>query len=182
MAEWYAIVGTGGGHRPAHGPFSSIDAADDAVERFRDRHGHKAGTYLSASHARLVGPFETRAAAKRASINSSKPVVRQYNPGGKMSTSRNGYVVYPPGEYARTLTTANKRAKAESKRSGFARVENADTEKTVSKWRNGKRENPASGRSNPARRSNPKSISVKNFTGTIQKLANGTVLVKGRKK
>jgi hypothetical protein len=86
--EYYTIVGFGSHPKPARGPFNSIDKADDAVDRFRSKYGYKAGEYLSAGSVRLIGPFDTRAAAARASINTGKGTVRHYNPGGSKTTAR----------------------------------------------------------------------------------------------
>ena len=48
---------------------------------------------------------------------------------------RNGYVVYPGSLGFMSLTAANKEAKKESLQDGQARVENVDTNKTVSRWK-----------------------------------------------
>jgi hypothetical protein len=55
------------------------------------------------------------------------------------SNSRNGYVVYPAGTGHMKLSAANKKAKADSKREGHARVESVDTQRTMSRWVDGRR-------------------------------------------
>jgi hypothetical protein len=73
---WYAIVSFGSSPAPAKGPFASVEKAEDAVSRFRSRHGSLAGTYLAAGSTRIVGPFASRAAAREADI-SDAPVIQQ---------------------------------------------------------------------------------------------------------
>ena len=53
---------------------------------------------------------------------------------------RNGYVVYPGSLGFMSLTAANKEAKKESLQDGQAWVENVDTNKTVSRWKWGKKQ------------------------------------------
>lgn len=73
MGEWFAIVTFGGAYNPtpAKGPFRSVDEALGAVERFRQRHGANAGTYLAATSARIVGPCPTRRAAQGTDISAN---------------------------------------------------------------------------------------------------------------
>ena len=66
---WWTILTFGSDPCPARGPFRSLADARAAVRRFRQREGALAGTWLAASSARIVGPFQTRAAAKRADVS-----------------------------------------------------------------------------------------------------------------
>lgn len=62
-ATWYTFVRFGSDPMPAKGPFKSIEEAETAMESFRERYGHLAGTYLASGSVRLVGPYPTRAKA-----------------------------------------------------------------------------------------------------------------------
>lgn len=74
---WYTFVLFGGGPCPARGPHKTIEAAEEAVRRFRIRHGHEAGTHLAAGSVRMVGPFGSRRAAQEADISDEGlPLVR----------------------------------------------------------------------------------------------------------
>jgi len=75
---WYAIVHCGGGRSPtpAKGPFKSKTEAEDALRRFRERHGHRAGTYLAATSSRIVGPFRSRTSAKNVDIGDACAYLR----------------------------------------------------------------------------------------------------------
>jgi hypothetical protein len=102
-----------------------------------------------------------------------------------MKAPRNGYTVYPYGNYAKSLTAANKLAKTASKRSGSAYVDNNDTEATVSRWRDGKRQNPGrkmtkrKRKNAPRRNSGTKSKLLKNFTGVVRLNKDKTVSIIG---
>ena len=110
----------------------------------------------------------------------------------------NGYVVYPGGRPVFSLAKAKKAAKAESKQDGYARVESVDTGKTMASYRYGQ-PNPSKRsvrkrvaaalkkyvRGNPPRVKGRKvkggrAVSLKNFTGTVVKKANGQVQIMGR--
>lgn len=69
--DWYAIVSAGSFSTPvpARGPFRGRDEAEAAWERFAERHGGLAGTYLAATSARIVGPFRTRSIAQDVDIS-----------------------------------------------------------------------------------------------------------------
>lgn len=65
---WWVVL-TSGSERdmPPRGPWSSREAATLAIQRWRERVGHAAGTILAARSARLV-PFGSRARARAADI------------------------------------------------------------------------------------------------------------------
>lgn len=67
--EWFKIVHCGRGPVPADGPWKSREEAEGALDRFRSRHGWRAGTHLAASNATIVGPFPSRIAARKADIS-----------------------------------------------------------------------------------------------------------------
>jgi hypothetical protein len=69
MMEWYTIVSCGMNPAPARGPFKTLAEAREAVERFSERYGSEAGTYLAAGSVTIVGPFRTRKDAKEADIS-----------------------------------------------------------------------------------------------------------------
>ena len=71
---WYTIASFGSDPAPAQGPFRSAEEADAAVERFRARHGHLAGTWLAAGSVRILGPFKTRREAQNADISDNAPI------------------------------------------------------------------------------------------------------------
>ena len=66
--NWYTWLSAGSDPAPAAGPHRSVEAARAALDRFRSRHGHLAGTYEAAGSLRLV-EFPTRAAARKADIS-----------------------------------------------------------------------------------------------------------------
>lgn len=67
--EWYTIVSCGVNPSPARGPFKALQDARDAVNRFNERYGSEAGTFLAAGSVRIVGPFKSRNDAKEADIS-----------------------------------------------------------------------------------------------------------------
>lgn len=69
--EWFTPVGCGSGPKPARGPFTSTEAALAAVERFRQRYGQHADTYLRSGSVRIAGPYPTRAKAAKADISDA---------------------------------------------------------------------------------------------------------------
>jgi len=71
VMAWYTIVHVGRDPQPAKGPFQSVREAEAAIERFQERHGYMAGTYLAAGATRIVGPFQTRREALQADISTS---------------------------------------------------------------------------------------------------------------
>lgn len=74
--HYYTFVRFGSDPMPARGPFKSIEEAEEAMERFRYRHGHLAGTWVASGSVRLVGPFATRKAAREADISTARSVQR----------------------------------------------------------------------------------------------------------
>ena len=77
LMKWYTYVRAGLNPMPAKGPFSSIEEADAAMERFTFREGYRAGTYLASGSVRLVGPFATRAEALDADISTAPLINRE---------------------------------------------------------------------------------------------------------
>jgi GH24 family phage-related lysozyme (muramidase) len=67
MATWFTILSA---HRirPAAGPWRTESEALSALENFRYRHGHLAGSYLNAGSAVLC-VFPTRQAARESDIS-----------------------------------------------------------------------------------------------------------------
>ena len=65
MKTWYTFVKWGSNPAPAKGPFSTREEADEAVERFRDRHEDMAETYLSSVRMKS---YPTRSEARDADI------------------------------------------------------------------------------------------------------------------
>ena len=81
---------------------------------------------------------------KRLMASGSKKLAAWVREQGKRKNPRaprNGYTVHPGNDNYAGLATAKKAAKAEAKRSGYARVENQDTGKTVATY-GGSRSNP----------------------------------------
>lgn len=75
-STWYTYVRFGSDPMPARGPFRSIEEADVAMENFRGRYGHLAGTYLTSGSVRLSGPYATRAKALAADISTARTATR----------------------------------------------------------------------------------------------------------
>lgn len=69
---YFTFVRFGSDPMPARGPFTSIQDANDAMDRFNSRYGHLAGTYLASGSVRLVGPYSTRAKALNADISTAQ--------------------------------------------------------------------------------------------------------------
>jgi hypothetical protein len=65
---WYTIRGAGGGPKPAPGPYRTIAEAEEAIERFRERHGDAAGTHLAAGSVRIL-EYATRTKAREGDIS-----------------------------------------------------------------------------------------------------------------
>ena len=78
----------------------------------------------------------------------------------RLSDKTEGYMVYPGGYRFWSLVEANKEAKAESKTEDNVRVQGVYTERIISKWRGGKRQESNPRR--PKRRNAPKKR--KNFS------------------
>ena len=105
----------------------------------------KLGKWISAAKVRLVKKngvkvLEIRRTVKKRTTRTNK--ARKRKPATRTNRTRrngNGYVVYPENTGHYSLSAANKAAKAQSKRHGEARVENIDTEKTMSRWVDGRR-------------------------------------------
>ncbi len=69
MTTWWVLLTSGReANMPPRGPWSSREAATLAIQRWRERVGHVAGTILAARSARLV-PFRSRAEARAADIS-----------------------------------------------------------------------------------------------------------------
>ncbi len=95
----------------------------------------------------------------------------------------NGYMVYPEGRQFFSLPKARAAAKKYAKETGDSqRVENNDTGKVVYRTNPGRRGNPAAKVVKGHKSKAGRGFSLKNFTGTITKLRNGGVLIRGRKK
>lgn len=73
---WFAWVTCGGDPAPARGPFRSIEEAEEALARFRERHGYLAGTYEAAGSLRLQA-YPTREKARGADISDDGKIVRR---------------------------------------------------------------------------------------------------------
>ena len=69
--DWYTIVHCGSDPQPAKGPFRTVGEAEEAMQRFRGRHGYLAGTFLAAGATHIAGPFRTRQQARGADISTS---------------------------------------------------------------------------------------------------------------
>ena len=69
--DWYIIVRSGSGPypMPPRGPFDGIDAAEDAIERWRSKVGSLAGTIMAAHSIRIYGPYCTRHEAMSGDIS-----------------------------------------------------------------------------------------------------------------
>lgn len=65
---WYTWLHFGSSPAPARGPFRSQEEAMAALDRFRDRHGDRAGTYEAAGTVRMYA-YRTRAQARNADIS-----------------------------------------------------------------------------------------------------------------
>jgi len=66
--RWYTYVGAGSDPKPSRGPHSTRRDADAAMERFRERHGALADTYLAAGSVILIA-CPSRRAAREADIS-----------------------------------------------------------------------------------------------------------------
>lgn len=105
------------------GPFSTKKSASEYAKSLRDANrfaGNRGSVKVVKINPNVLRPVKRNSARKR-------------NP-------RNGYVVHPGNDVHYSLSAANKDAKRESADRGHARVENADTGKTMSTWRNGRRQ------------------------------------------
>ena len=71
---WYAWVRFGGNPSPAKGPFKTVEEAKEALSRFRERYGSRAGTYENAGCIRL-NVYPTRAAARDGDISDNVPSI-----------------------------------------------------------------------------------------------------------
>ena len=76
VSGWYAAVSSGGGHASyltdwPRGPWRSKEAGQEAIGRWAARRGidAKLGTIRAAHHLRVVGPFRTRAIARKADVS-----------------------------------------------------------------------------------------------------------------
>ena len=75
MREWYVILKAGSHPAPARGPHRSLDEAQEAWNRFFERYGGMAGSYIAAGSVRIAGPFRTRREAAAADISIPHPYV-----------------------------------------------------------------------------------------------------------
>ena len=70
MSEWYTVVWIGDCDAP-RGPWRTTAEARAALGRWSERLGWEAGSVEAACTVRIVGPYDTRAAARRADISTA---------------------------------------------------------------------------------------------------------------
>lgn len=97
----------------------------------------KLGKWIKAHRVRVVKKNGVKVLEIQRTVKRKR--MRTVNRTNRTRRNGNGYVVYPENTGHYSLSAANKAAKAQSKRHGEARVENIDTEKTMSRWVDGRR-------------------------------------------
>jgi hypothetical protein len=69
VVRWYTVVAFGTTYRGPSGPWPSREAAEKAVERYRDKVGAGFGSEWDSANARIAGPFASRFVACNVDIS-----------------------------------------------------------------------------------------------------------------